>query len=124
MGWFGKKEANKVLDGAISGIDKLFFTNEEKTEFNKQIADAHLEYLKTTLSENSNRSITRRYMSLALMGLFIALIIAGVIMKAFDDDYASFIFEVVSKLDVLIMMVAAFFYGGYYAKGIISKSKG
>ena len=44
MGWFsfltGKSEtAEKVVDGAISGIDAMFFTEEEKANANLKILE-------------------------------------------------------------------------------------
>ncbi len=114
MGLFkGKINVQKTIDTAASGIDKLFFTNEEKADVSKGIADAQLEYLKSTVDENSTRSITRRYLSLAIVFVFLVLIIAAVVIRGFDKDYAQFVFETAKELNTLVLMVAGFFFGGY-----------
>ncbi len=119
MGFFKAKHIDKIVDGAISAGDKLFFTNEEKADFSKGIADAQLDYLKTTVSENSIRSITRRWLSMGIMFVFLALIIFAVIVRAWDAEYASFIFNTAKELFALVMMVAGFFFGGYMVKNNI-----
>jgi len=117
----GKVNVEEVSTSVIEGVDKLFFTKEEKAGFSKEIADAQLEYLKTTVSENSARSITRRWLSIGIMGLFLLLIIVTAIAYPFSKDYAQFTLELANSLTTLVMMVAAFFFGGYMVNNHILK---
>lgn len=72
LGWLfgGDKTAEKTLDIAsktLSGIggwiDGKDFTPQEKAEQWAKAVDAHLELVKTTQTENSIRSVTRRYLA-------------------------------------------------------------
>ena len=113
MRLFKGKQADQLVDNAIKGIDALFFTKEEKAQQSIKVADAQVEYLKTTLNENSARSLTRRYLALAIVGVFLLLIIASGIVYPIDQEYATFLFELVGALNTLVMMVAGFFFGAY-----------
>lgn len=111
----GKKNVDKVIGGAISGIDKLFFTKEEKAEFNKNMADSVATFVQSTVGENSIRSITRRFLALSIMGVYLALVLGTAGVYLVDQDYSTFLFSIVKDQSALAIMVAAFYFGGYYA---------
>lgn len=113
MKFLSGKRADQLVDGTIKGIDALFFTKEEKAQQSIKVADAQVEYLKTTLSENTARSLTRRYLALAIIGVFLLLLISAGVAYPFNQDYAHFLFELVGSLNTLVMMVAGFFFGAY-----------
>jgi len=119
MGLFKAKHMDKVVAGAISAGDKLFFTNEEKADYSKGIADAQMEFVKTSVSENSIRSITRRLLSISIVLVFLSLILWAVIIGYWDLEYSKYVFEVAKELFALVMMVAGFFFGGYMVKNNI-----
>jgi hypothetical protein len=80
MGWistlFGGKaaaeETVKLAADSIRGIgtwiDERNLTDEEKIKYTAQAAQMHLELVKATASENSVRSVTRRYLAWAIVG--------------------------------------------------------
>ena len=113
MAFFKGKRIDKAMDSAIKGIDALFFTKEEKAEQSIKVANAQVEYLKTTLSENSARSLTRRYLALAIIGVFLLLVLAAGTVYLIDQEYSRFLFELAKSLNTLVMMVAGFFFGAY-----------
>jgi len=129
MGILTGKRVDQLMDGAINGIDALFFTKEEKAQQSIKVADAQMEYLKTTMSENSARSLTRRYLAMAIMGVFLVLILASAAVYPLNEDYAHFLFELVGSLNTLVLMVAGFFFGAYmigshlWGKGKPGKTK-
>ena len=104
MGWFsglfeGKIKVGKLVEDVTSGVDKLFLTKEEKADYSKEQASNLAQFTKDTLSENTIRSKARRV---------IAFIIIG------NAVFGS----------TTVIMVLAFFFGGYYAKGIsLTKKK-
>lgn len=118
MGLFsGKLKITDVFDKASSGIDKLFFTNEERADFNKGIADSQLEFVKQTISENSIRSRTRRYIAVSIIAVYLFLVLASGFSYLFHEEYSKHIFELANKsLGTLVVMVCAFYFGGYYLK--------
>jgi len=114
MGLFTKsKTTDKAVDAAISGIDKLFFTKEEKSDYSHKIAELQLRHTEMTLQENSARSITRRYLAILITATFLLLIIGSGVAYAFKEDYANYLFKLAESINTLVLMVAGFFFGAY-----------
>lgn len=63
--FFSKIDPQDMFETVASGVDKVFFTNEEKSELNKEIYYAQLEFAKTQANANTISSKARR--SLAFM---------------------------------------------------------
>ena len=115
----GKLDISKVFETIATGTDKLFFTQEEKSELNVMLADKVAEYAKNTLSENTVRSRTRRYISIAIITVFLLLTITYTIASMLGmetDIIKDLLFD--SPLSTSFIMVLAFFFGGYYLKGM------
>jgi len=123
LGFLGKKNVDTIIGGAVKGIDKLIFTNEEKAEFNKAMADSVVEFTKSTLGENTARSLTRRYVTYAFVGTFLVLVLGSGAVYLIDKDYSMFLFDLSKSIFSIVMMIAAFFYGGYYAGKFIGSEK-
>jgi len=125
MGLFsGKLKIKDVFDKVTSGVDKMFFTNEERADFNKNMADSQLEFVKQTVSENSTRSITRRYIAVSIVFVYLFLMLFAVGVYYFDKEYAEFVFNTANVgLGTLVIMVAAFYFGGYYLSQYNKKPK-
>lgn len=65
--------ATKLIDGATSGLDAMFFTPEEKSVANQKVLDFKLEYAKTTQGQN----VTRRFLALMIAAIFLHFLIVG-----------------------------------------------
>jgi len=53
---FAKPEdASKVIDGALKGFDKMFFTKEERSEASQKLSNWYLKYLAATEGQNIAR---------------------------------------------------------------------
>lgn len=124
MGLFkGRLDISKAFETVTGGVDKAIFTPEERADLNKGVAQAQVNYIKTTVSENSIRSVTRRYLSVGIVGVFLLLLIAAAVAFPFSADYAKFLLDLALTLNTLVMMVAAFFFGGYYAKKFVDSRR-
>ena len=125
MGIFkGKVSAQKVFDTVANGVDKLAFTNEERSDLNLKIADKVAEFANNSLSENTLRSKTRRFVSIAIVGVYLllSLVLVGLSFTEHNTELLStLLFD--SPLSTAFIMVLAFFFGGYYLKGISLKQK-
>ncbi len=102
----GSKAAEKAADGIYNGLDKLVFTDEEKADANREGFKMWLEYLKATQPQN----VARRLIALVLVGLFAALVVAGVVAWPFSREYAGFIFNTIKELVVTPVGVIVGFY--------------
>jgi hypothetical protein len=126
---FLRTDPNKVLDIAekgvssvISGIDKMFYTDEEKAntfdkrlEMSERLAQAHIDMIKATASENSIRSITRRIATFFILGLFSFSLVLSAIGWMVNDEWAKFVMSALLSISTnpLMLMVAGFFYGSH-----------
>lgn len=113
----GAVSAEKVFDTITSGVDKLAFTQEERSDMNKLLADRIADFAKETLEENSIRSIARRYVAIAVTSVFLFLTLLYVAMQMAGQavgEIKELLFD--SPLSTAFIMVLAFFFGGYYAK--------
>ena len=97
----------KVIDSAISGIDKTFFTNEEKSDFvlklSKQLYDNFMP-----------RAISRRMIAaivFILFGIFAIAALTCAILGMIDTVNAIITLAGSMKLGWLTMTIAVFYFG-------------
>ena len=79
-----KKVVDTAADGIYNGLDKIIFTDEEKSDARQKGVDTFLSFVKLAYDDNSHRSVTRRWLAwsivafnLVLAGLATGLAIAG-----------------------------------------------
>ena len=116
FGWlFGNSDsANKVVDGVVSGIDSMFFTDQEKSIASQKVLDFKIEYAKHT----QNQSIARRVIAFAITGLWAILNLLAVALWFISEPASKFIFEVLKEnINVPFMIVVGF----YFAAHIVGK---
>lgn len=119
------KSSEKALDivdkgtnGVIAGMDKLFFTNEEKSEASLKVTEAHLKLVEATAGENSKRSITRRILAVMIMGSFLALLLFGAVIHRWDPEWSKHVLVCASALSTLSLTIGIFYFGTYGIKSI------
>ena len=80
-----QKVAGKMLDGLLGGIDKAFYTDQEKAEAKKEAFNQVLQWQTATTSQDS----TRRFIAVSLMlsFLFFIFLLFGVqVWGVFEDN--------------------------------------
>lgn len=121
----GKIDAGKLVSSVTKGIDQLAFTKEERAIYNAKQADNLAQYTKDTLSENTIRSKARRFIAITLICNAVLVFWFVVYLGLTGGDY-KFIVEMFTQVfgSTSIVMILAFFFGGYYLKSIaINKKK-
>ena len=104
---FAKPEdASKVIDGAVKGIDAIFFTKEEKSAANQKLSDWYLKYLAATESQN----LARRFIAMVVVLLWAALVILGVIVRWFNESMSDFIFKILVDVVMTPFSIVIGFY--------------
>lgn len=118
----GKLDAQNVFDTVSRGVDKLAFTDQERATMNAQLAEKLAEYAKDSLSESTTRSQTRRFVSIAVVTVYLLLVLLTVVLALMgkSDQYVNQLVTD-STLTTGFIMVLAFFFGGYYLKQISLK---
>lgn len=104
---FAKPEdASKVIDGAVKGLDKIFFTKEEKAEANQKLSEWYLKYLAATESQN----IARRFIAMVVVLLWALLTVFGVVVRWFNDAMSDFVFKVLTEVVMTPFSIVVGFY--------------
>jgi len=103
MSWFtkavgfftgGSKTADTLVDGAVRGIDALYFSPEEKAHMSKEAFELYLKYQEATAPQN----VARRQLALGVVATYLILVVLGVIVFPFMETYSDFIFKVLSEV--------------------------
>ena len=116
--------AGKVIDGVTSGIDKLFFTDEEKADVSQKAMDSIYSFIKTTMDESSIRSITRRVLAVLIVATFLFLLVMGAILYGLSADWSARFLECAGTLSNLVLAVSVFYFGPYQVGGMIKNIRG
>jgi hypothetical protein len=85
-----QKNTETIVDGAVAGIDKMFFTKEEQAEFRQKGAEWFLEYLKATQPQN----LARRMIAMIVVGLWALIVLVGIAAWPVHETYADYVFRI------------------------------
>jgi len=115
-------DTGKILvEGLVSGLDKVWYTDEEKAEARQKAADTLLKYWEAVAKENTEQSKARRELAKMAFTVYFGLIIIGVVCYFWQPPAAQFIFQVVGKITWLITMIAGIYFGPHQISKIWSK---
>lgn len=121
----GAKSAEKVLDGAVSGIDKVFYTDEEKADAREKLGAYWLEAQKVLLNESNSAGITRRILAWIIMGEFALLVLIAAIAFPFLPEYSQFLVGLIEgQLSLLVLTVGGFYYGPFFLQRLVGVWRG
>lgn len=114
FGWFssGPEAANKVLDGAINGLDKLVYTEEEKVDAHRKLSDWWLELQKTLGEETSVRGITRRLLTFLTVLPYTAMVVVAAAVWPWYKEYSAFLLSLAeSNFGIIVLTIVVFYFG-------------
>ena len=132
-GWLfgGSKAADGIIDGARAGIDKIFYTDEEKADARREAYRLWVEYQKATAPQN----VARRLIALIVTVLWSGLVLTGIVARGVEKltgkvaaataDTASqgllfsdFVFNVLSNNVTTVFFVVV---GFYFSKRMLDR---
>ena len=129
----GAKQVDKTLDiadktttGIVSGIDKMFYTEEEKAEMlqkrleiAEQASKTHIELMKVTHDETTARSVTRRIIAILIMAITVISMVLLCAIWKYDKAWGEFILRVIEyyQLGWAFIAVVVFFFGNHMIRG-------
>ena len=111
--------AERTLSGVGSWIDEQQFTAEEKSNANKQLLDASLDFYKLAYDQNSIRSVTRRWLAWGIVFCVLVFAVAAGIAASIDNAALAASLIDISKafwLGEAFIAVIAFYFGGHLIK--------
>ena len=132
LGIISKKDKSTVIKGAVDlvgnvrgMIDDSNFTKEEAMRANIEIADKMAAFVGDTLSENTERSKTRRSIAKYYMYFFSAIVVAISVLRKIDPEWAEFVKGLIRELYLgeAFLAVIGFFFGSYMFSQYIGRNK-
>lgn len=121
LGLFAKNRT-KIVDGAINVVDSVFglidkkkFTAQEAAKFNLETAEAAAKFVRDTLNESTERSITRRKIAVMYIAFFCGLVLFVIVAWKFDQTWGLFILDLIKELQLswAFIAVIGFFFGSH-----------
>ena len=126
MGWFTNLFSNKSVDNVLDKdnglltqagewIGNLSYTDEEKAESRERLNSGLVEYIKSTLSESTVRSKTRRFVAIMWISVELFLLLLTCASAPFDIELAKFYWSLATSELMFwgTMSVIGFFFGPY-----------
>lgn len=112
--------AGDLLEKGASGIDKMFYTQEEKAIASQKYFEGWLDFQKMLGSESMPSAVSRRILAWIIAGVFCFLVVCGVAIYKVDPLWSKFIFEEgVSRLEFGFgAVITTYFVTGGIAKVI------
>lgn len=128
MGWFdwfkAPKTIDKIVDGAISAGDKLFYTDEEKADFRLKVGNQVIKFIGVAGDENSIRSKARRILAILIVGHELLFLDLAAIAYIFSKPEVGKLFlGLAATLAAATTAVVIFYFGYYGVQNIIGKIK-
>lgn len=116
----GPEEAGKIIDGVLAAGDKAWYTKEEKAEDAGKARDWYLKYLETTQPQN----LSRRLIAVMVSALWVFVVLIGIMGYWIDEDFAKFVFSVLSEsVNMPFSIIIGFYFGGHALQKLISGAK-
>ena len=109
----GQSDVMKAASGIGNWIDEQSLTDEEKQVFRGKMIEHYGTFMANTVAENSQRSKTRRDISLWVIRTELGFLIASALLYKLDSAWAEYLYRIAteSPLGLLTLGVGAFFFG-------------
>ena len=99
-------EAGKsIVDGIISGIGKIAYTDEEKADARQKGTETILKFWEVIGRENTEQSKARRILAKMAFQVFFFFLLAAVVVYRFDAEYARFLLQLAGKIMFLVSAI-------------------
>lgn len=121
MGWFGKlfssDTVDKAVDGVYNGVDKMFYTDEEKAEARQKVFETKIEMLK----HFEPFKLAQRYIAIIHTVNFVIAFWIGVVIYVFFPTMLDGYIKLCATFQIGWIMVAII--GWYFTGGVIDSHK-
>lgn len=112
---------NTIVSGLSNGADKIFFTEEEKAEFNQKGAETVLKFWNAIANENTEQSKARRDLAKMTLKVFFFFMITASAIYGFDKEYGAFIFNMANEIKWLVALIGGTYFVPHQLSKIIKK---
>ena len=114
----GADNVMKVASGIGGWIDGQQFTEAERATHNMKVVELYGDFMKSTIGENTQRSITRRELAIWIIRTEIILLVFSVVLQKIDPAWGEYVYKICteSPLGLLTLGVGAFFFGTHLVR--------
>ena len=105
--------ATDLIKTGASGIDMMFYTDEEKELARKDWFAMVLKSEQTYQEQASVRSHTRRMLARAFCETYLFLIIISVLLFKLDPEWGKYVYEMIKTVSYAVVPIIVFFFGSY-----------
>jgi len=105
--------ATDLIKTGASGIDMMFYTDEEKEMARKDWFAMVLKSEQTHHEQASQRSVTRRMLARAFCETYLFLIVISVLLFKADPAWGKYVFEMIKVVSYAVVPIIVFFFGSY-----------
>ena len=122
-----------IVKGAVSGLDKIFFTDEERAEAHAEASKIVLGFWDRIAKENTEQSRARRALAMMSFKAFFALIFMAVLCKALAipfaaqavqlNELATFILGCIKLFSFIISAITVIYFGPHQVSKIWTSKK-
>ena len=118
-------EAGKsIVDGLISGIDKIAYTDEEKAEARQKGSETILKFWEAISKESTEQSRARRILAKMTFQVFFFFLLAAAVVYRFDAEYARFLLQLAGKIMFLVSAIGVIYFGPHQLQKIVKSDRG
>ena len=111
----------KITTGLISGIDKCFYTDEEKAVALQKGSETILEFWKVVASENTEQSKARRELAMIVFKSYFSMLFFTIAVYGLNKEMAMFIFDIANSFSTLVLGVGAIYFGPHQLQKLFPK---
>lgn len=126
---FGSSEVvSKVTDGVISGVDKLFYTDEEKAEDKRVFATQQVKNSIDYINAMSGYKLAQRVLAFMFVGVYLASFFISLATTIYTTDAGSVTAEIIKLVNAfwigeIVLTITAFYFGSGAIGGAVERIK-
>ena len=110
-----------IVDGLISEIDAIAYTDEEKAEAHQKGTETILIFWEVISRENTEQSKARRILAKMTFQVFFFFLLAAAVVYKFDPEYAKFLLILAGKIMFLVSAISVIYFGPHQLQKIVKK---
>jgi len=117
----GVRIVEKSVDGIIAGIDKAFYTPEEKAIAQQKATETIISLWKMVAVENSEQSKARRDIAFIILRVYFSLIFMAIAVVGLNPSIAAMILKFIEMITFLVTGVSFIYFGPHQIQKLLNK---
>lgn len=119
VGFGGSDTGLAAVKEVAEFIDNRKFTEEEQAKYVLEVAPFYAQFMQGTMSENTERSKTRRHLAILVIRNWLAMLWVSIFAWLWKPDWSGFILTIAlsTALITLVLGIGAFFWGTHLLRG-------